>query len=307
MMGKRGFKWQNFIEVSDEWGEQERADIIATLDQIEPLHLMQETLRDIPLTKLYDWQSDKVLIKPRDISKEPTAAGMPSFGYQPLTRSIDLPHDLKMNDSYKDSNGKNHNFSLTGLLFHEFQHTIDPEINNLIQTYISELSEVFQKNIRETLDILNNVNEHKEYLESMAQNPKIGQIMGNRQTKILQTEHTAVGRVNPTMEHFFNEPPRAGYIDFNSEENEHYKLSNAQGNESYEKNPSTNVNQTIGTPLKDIEQQLVYMKESLATLEKLESPNAGVLQEHITWQEKVRNEVQERTKQNFPGGNSRPF
>ena len=152
-MEKPRFEWQNFIEVSDEWGEKERADIIATLDQLEPLHIMQETLRDIPLNKLYDWQPDKILIEPAEACNLDTTPAI--VGYEIKSRRIVLPHHLKMNFGYKDKNKNWHAFSLTRILLHELQHTIDPQVKMLDRetiTLIAKEANLPEKEAYEQLD-----------------------------------------------------------------------------------------------------------------------------------------------------------
>jgi len=138
---KTGFKWRNLIELSPEWGEAERIALEGVLNTLEPLHVMQETLRDIPLNKLYHLyaeglsaseenqfhiaQPDKITLSPRKIG------GGYSGGYSPFSRNIILDPELKFKHCYHDHEGRPHKMSLTRTILHELEHTIDPDLVQL--------------------------------------------------------------------------------------------------------------------------------------------------------------------------------
>lgn len=266
------FKWKNFIEVSDEWGEQERADIIATLDQLEPLHIMQETLQAIPNNKMFDWQPDKIILTPMDEE---------GF-YDPISRHILLRDDLSINNKYLDENNDEHKVSLTRLILHELQHTIDPDLHQAC----FEAIEIAQKDgidFKEALGFIHYLIVERE--------PPTSSISTSTQINMRDTllsrfwnENIVIGRVNDTMHAFFDEAPRAKfYMPVHQNDYEKYRMKIAKPNKLYETNVSKSVTQPVMDFLTDIQAEA---KNNMKFASMIESRR-------------------ETAKYNFPQGNIR--
>ncbi len=306
-----GFKWQTFIEISDEWSYAQRVAITAELNRLEPLNLMQETLRDIPLVKTFDWHPTKVTIEPITEDTAKFGGGLAAFGYMASLRKIILPNDLRLNNTYSGIDEKQHRISLTRLLLHELQHSIDPEVALLTRNHVQKNCDLVGMSAEEFLDMAFDPSKAEELEKLAAANPSIMENASKLLTATLQTEQIVVSRVNPTMEYFFNEVPRSQYLDFDGKTLAFapYKMVPTMANMNFETEQTLNVNQENNLPLQDLNALVSMSKKEvfdhLSGEEHKETRDAANIE--ITWLEKIQKEIHERSKQNFPNGNSRWF
>jgi hypothetical protein len=244
------FSWRNLIEISDEWGEKERKLLEAELDKLEPLHLMQETLRDIPSARIKDSQPEKITIKPHSTQ----------WGFSEYARVINLPPDLKTNGGYLDKNNNEHKWSLTRILLHELQHGVDYAVRDLARGNISRWSKVLETSEDEIFKIM--VEWHAgniDYLKQIPEKLSSDLTVLNEKAKELKNyyeEQFVASRINQVMKQFFNEEPKAYYFSLGETQYpEKYLMESAKPTALYDINPELEVKQPIQEVCRDIAEQ----------------------------------------------------
>jgi len=256
------FEWRNLIELSPDWGKAERALLEAELDKLEPLHLMQETLRDIPLSKLYKAQSSKLTIVPEDELGEACCYG--------FRRKFGLHCNLMDKHGYRDEKGALCLSSLARVLLHELQHMIDPLLNEEHRSFAAlvreklDITEIESYKLAERIigdDLYPFVCPHEMFGLGRSDIDEIAILKNRLRDKIGWHEQIAVARVNPTMQAFFDESPRACYAVTDEDEVEPYRLLSAQTNTQYSVDAGRNVSQPITEVCLDIKE--TYAEASL--------------------------------------------
>lgn len=280
-------KWSDVFNISSEWGDQEKQDLVKSLNLLEPLQMMQETLGGVVAGKLFNFQPDKITICPA-----PKDAQSLMF-YDGFSRNLILPPDLQVKDLYLDEDNKEHRLSLTRILFHEPQHAIDPDFTETLRDAVNEVVHITGCSPQEACEMLSE--------QMMGKMDKSSQVPQEQQAvlmaslyKILGTlqwnEHIAVSRENPVMETFFGETPRAYYNNFKfPAEKQFYRMEVPAPTQQYFIDQAKDVAQ----PIREICTDIKNMDQAIAS----EYPAYEI----------ILTKKRDAAEKNFPNGKLRQF